>query len=198
MKKEDLRITKTKRDLRLALIYLLKDVPFEKVTIGDICEKAMVNRMTFYKHFKDKYDLLDHAIDSLLGQIIQKVAQQIMPVDSFDDFVEFCVLLARTIIEESSARKDIFPELYRSDSGIVYDVLTRTMHHYISLLVQEVGKYKKLKHSLQTTTEFLSGGIIHLICYWLLHIDEFDKNDFIKGSEIFTRELITSNLFFTD
>ena len=198
MKKEDLRITKTKRDLRLALIYLLKDVPFEKVTIGDICEKAMVNRMTFYKHFKDKYDLLDHAIDSLLGQIIQKVAQQIMPVDSFDDFVEFCVLLAKTIIEESSAKKDIFPELYRSDTGIVYDVLTRTMHHYISLLVQEVGKYKKLKHSLQTTTEFLSGGIIHLICYWLLHIDEFDKNDFIKGSEIFTRELITSNLFFTD
>jgi len=198
MKKEDLRITKTKRDLRLALIYLLKDVPFEKVTIGDICEKAMVNRMTFYKHFKDKYDLLDHAIDSLLGQIIQKVAQEIMPVDSFDDFVEFCVLLAKTIIEESSAKKDIFPELYRSDSGIVYDVLTRTMHHYISLLVQEVGKYKKLKHSLQTTTEFLSGGIIHLICYWLLHIDEFDKNDFIKGSEIFTRELITSNLFFTD
>lgn len=198
MKKEDLRITKTKRDLRLALIYLLKDVSFEKITIGDICEKAMVNRMTFYKHFKDKYDLLDHAIDSLLGQIIQKVAQQIMPVDSFDDFVEFCVLLAKTIIEESSVRKDIFPELYRSDTGIVYDVLTRTMHHYISLLVQEVGKYKKLKHSLQTTIEFLSGGIIHLICYWLLHIDEFDKNDFIKGSEIFTRELITSNLFFTD
>ena len=198
MKKEDLRITKTKRDLRLALIYLLKDVSFEKITIGDICEKAMVNRMTFYKHFKDKYDLLDHAIDSLLGQIIQKVAQQIMPVDSFDDFVEFCVLLARTIIEESSAKKDIFPDLYRSDSGIVYDVLTRTMHHYISLLVQEVGKYRKLKHSLQTTTEFLSGGIIHLICYWLLHIDEFDKNDFIKGSETFTRELITSNLFFAD
>ncbi|MBR2303476.1 MAG: TetR/AcrR family transcriptional regulator [Clostridia bacterium] len=184
--------------MRLALIYLLKDVSFEKITIGDICEKAMVNRMTFYKHFKDKYDLLDHAIDSLLGQIIQKVAQQIMPVDSFDDFVEFCVLLAKTIIEESSVRKDIFPELYRSDTGIVYDVLTRTMHHYISLLVQEVGKYKKLKHSLQTTIEFLSGGIIHLICYWLLHIDEFDKNDFIKGSEIFTRELITSNLFFTD
>ena len=102
MKKEDLRITKTKRDLRLALIYLLKDVSFEKITIGDICEKAMVNRMTFYKHFKDKYDLLDHAIDSLLGQIIQKVTQQIMPVDSFDDFVEFCVLLAKTIIEESS------------------------------------------------------------------------------------------------
>ena len=198
MKKEDLRITKTKRDLRLALIYLLKDVPFEKVTIGDICEKAMVNRMTFYKHFKDKYDLLDHAIDSLLGQIIQKVAQEIMPVDSFDDFVEFCVLLARTIIEESSARKDIFPELYRSDSGIVYDVLTRTMHHYISLLVQEVGKYKKLKHSLQTTTEFLSGGIIHLICYWLLHMDDFDKDLFVQECATFTREMITSNLFFKD
>ncbi len=198
MKKEDLRITKTKRDLRLALIYLLKDVPFEKVTIGDVCEKAMVNRMTFYKHFKDKYDLLDHTIDCLIGQIIEKVVQSTRPVDSFEDFLEFAVLLAKTIVEESAAKKDVFPALYNSDSGIVYDVMARTMHHYINMLVVELSKYKQLKYSLQTTTEFLSGGIIHLICYWFLHIDQFDKDKFVKESATFTREMLTSNLLFKD
>lgn len=198
MKKEDLRITKTKRDLRMALIYLLKDLPFEKVTIGDVCDKAMVNRMTFYKHFKDKYDLLEQTIDHLMLQIIQKVESVVKPVNSFDGFLEFCVVLAQTIINESAEKKDVFPALYHSDSGIVYDVMTRTMHQYINMLVLELSKYKKLKYSLQTTTEFLSGGIIHLICYWLLHIDEFDKDLFVKECATFTREMLTSNLWFID
>jgi len=198
MKKEDLRITKTKRDLRVALIYLLKDLPFEKVTIGDVCEKAMVNRMTFYKHFKDKYDLLEQTIDYLMMQIIQKVTDVVTPVNSFEDFLEFCVALAQTIILESAEKKDVFPALYRSDSGIVYDVMTRTMHQYIKMLVLELSKYKKLKYSLQTTTEFLSGGVIHLICYWLLHIDDFDKDLFVQECATFTREMLTSNLFFKD
>jgi len=198
MKKEDLRITKTKRDLRVALIYLLKDLPFEKVTIGDVCEKAMVNRMTFYKHFKDKYDLLEQTIDYLMMQIIQKVTDAVTPVNSFEDFLEFCVALAQTIILESAEKKDVFPALYRSDSGIVYDVMTRTMHQYIKMLVLELSKYKKLKYSLQTTTEFLSGGVIHLICYWLLHIDDFDKDLFVQECATFTREMLTSNLFFKD
>jgi len=198
MKKEDLRITKTKRDLRVALIYLLKDLPFEKVTIGDVCEKAMVNRMTFYTHFKDKYDLLEQTIDYLMMQIIQKVTDVVTPVNSFEDFLEFCVALAQTIILESAEKKDVFPALYRSDSGIVYDVMTRTMHQYIKMLVLELSKYKKLKYSLQTTTEFLSGGVIHLICYWLLHIDDFDKDLFVQECATFTREMLTSNLFFKD
>ena len=100
--------------------------------------------------------------------------------------------------QESVVQKDVFPALYKSDSGIVYDVMTRTMHRYIKMLVLELSKYKKPKYSLETTTEFLSGGIIHLICYWLLHIDQFDKDEFIKESATFTREMLTSNLFFKD
>ena len=32
---------------------------FEKVRVGDICEQSGVSRQTFYRHFKDKYDLLN-------------------------------------------------------------------------------------------------------------------------------------------
>ena len=66
IKKEDKRVTKTKRDLRNALTGLLKVRPYTKITVCDICEAAVVNRMTFYKHYMDKNDLLYDMFDFLL------------------------------------------------------------------------------------------------------------------------------------
>ena len=53
-KREDIRITKSKRDLCNALVELMKSTPFKKITVGDICSTAMINKMTFYKHYADK------------------------------------------------------------------------------------------------------------------------------------------------
>ncbi len=198
MKKEDLRIVKTKRDLRIALIYLLKKDSFEKLTVGDICSRAMVNRMTFYKHFKDKYDLLEHTINFLIEQMIANISEYATPTENFDSFMKFCVLLSKTIVRETAEKKDVFIALYRSDSGTVYDILTKTMRKYINMLVKEVCRFKKLKYSIETTTEFLSGGIIQLVCYWLFNMENFDQHKFEQESMNFTRELLANNLLFKD
>ena len=42
-----------------ALISLLKTKPLEKITVKEICEMAMINRSTFYKHYQDCYDLAE-------------------------------------------------------------------------------------------------------------------------------------------
>jgi AcrR family transcriptional regulator len=42
-----------------ALLELLKEKPFEEVTVEDIVNKCGASRPTFYRHFKDKYDLMD-------------------------------------------------------------------------------------------------------------------------------------------
>ncbi|MGN0162797.1 MAG: TetR/AcrR family transcriptional regulator [Candidatus Ornithomonoglobus sp.] len=49
----------TKKMLAYALAELLKTKPLGKITINDITSKCGVNRMTFYYHFKDIYELLD-------------------------------------------------------------------------------------------------------------------------------------------
>ncbi len=54
----DPRIAKTKRDIRQALIELLEDTPYEKVTIKTISEKAMVARPTLYAHYNSVKDIL--------------------------------------------------------------------------------------------------------------------------------------------
>ena len=64
-KKIDLRIIKTKNNLYQTLIKLMSDRPFEEIKVSDICEKALVNRSTFYSHYSDKYELLSSYIDTL-------------------------------------------------------------------------------------------------------------------------------------
>ena len=49
----------TKRALEASLKNLLLKKPLEKITISDITEDCGINRMTFYYHFKDIYDLIE-------------------------------------------------------------------------------------------------------------------------------------------
>ena len=49
----------TKRALEQSLKNLLLKKPLDKITINDIAEDCGINRMTFYYHFKDIYDLVE-------------------------------------------------------------------------------------------------------------------------------------------
>ena len=49
----------TKRALEQSLKNLLLKKPLNKITINDIAEDCGINRMTFYYHFKDIYDLVE-------------------------------------------------------------------------------------------------------------------------------------------
>ena len=49
----------TKRALEDSLKHLLLKKPLNKITINDIAEDCGINRMTFYYHFKDIYDLVE-------------------------------------------------------------------------------------------------------------------------------------------
>ena len=49
----------TKRALEASLKSLLLQKPLDKITVTDITEDCGINRMTFYYHFKDIYDLVE-------------------------------------------------------------------------------------------------------------------------------------------
>ncbi|MDN6013037.1 MAG: TetR/AcrR family transcriptional regulator, partial [Lactococcus sp.] len=66
-KKIDLRVKRTNKLITQAFIKLLGSKTFDKITINDISDEAMINRATFYSHFKDKFDLFENIIDKFLG-----------------------------------------------------------------------------------------------------------------------------------
>ena len=52
----------TKRALEASLKKLLLQKPLDKITIRDITDDCGINRMTFYYHFKDIYDLIEWSL----------------------------------------------------------------------------------------------------------------------------------------
>ena len=61
----DLRVIKTKNLIKGAFIELVEEKGFDNVTIKDICNKALINRNTFYLHYYDKVDLLKKIADEV-------------------------------------------------------------------------------------------------------------------------------------
>ena len=47
--------------MKAALTELMKEKDFEKITVRSICERAGVNRGTFYSHYADIYAMLEDA-----------------------------------------------------------------------------------------------------------------------------------------
>ena len=50
---------KTKRTIKRTLVELLATMPFEKITVTELCRAADVSRITFYTYYDDKYALAD-------------------------------------------------------------------------------------------------------------------------------------------
>jgi AcrR family transcriptional regulator len=53
----DRRVKYTKMVLRESLIELLREKPIARITVKELCEKADINRATFYAHYTDQFDL---------------------------------------------------------------------------------------------------------------------------------------------
>ncbi len=64
--REDKRVKRTRRSLRLALMALVAQQPFEQITVKAICDRAEISRITFYTHYSDKYDLAEDIFTELI------------------------------------------------------------------------------------------------------------------------------------
>jgi AcrR family transcriptional regulator len=65
VEKVDRRVRRTKDLLRGALLSLIKEKGYERITVQEIIDRADVGRSTFYAHFRDKEDLLVYGLEEL-------------------------------------------------------------------------------------------------------------------------------------
>lgn len=64
---------RTDRDITNALLKLMEEKPFEKITVQDILEEALVNRSTFYQHFTDKYAVLERLQEKYVTGMTRRI-----------------------------------------------------------------------------------------------------------------------------
>lgn len=75
--KEDLRIIRTRKLLSSTLLDMMEEQSLEKISVIDLCTKALVNRATFYAHFEDKYHLLTFALEELKDEVYSRFSKDV-------------------------------------------------------------------------------------------------------------------------
>ena len=148
--KEDLRIQKTRRDLRGAIIELIKQKPIEKISVKEICDTALITRMTFYKYYEDKYQLLDDTFIEVKDQILASVPTQ--EVTSIEDATKYTCELIIAVINFIQKNFDIIQALKKNSNNEIMEMITNISEGAISELLDKASK------TFKGTLDFRTGS----------------------------------------
>lgn len=73
----NLRVRRTQKLLREALIDLIEERGFDALTVGEITKRAMVSRAAFYRNYQDKYDLVEQIFAEVMDALFKAVSEPV-------------------------------------------------------------------------------------------------------------------------
>lgn len=175
---QDLRVVRTKKLLSEALISLMKKKPFEKISITDICDAAMIHRTTFYTHYDDKYDLLleiTSEIEKKFEDIPQNGPQTgeireyyFSVAANFMNFIEDNMDVFKTLIVKN--RHNSFLSRFRS--GVVA--------RFEEMLRQSAENGVKTDIPAPVLANFYIGGCLDTIMWWIENDTPFSAGELLR------------------
>ena len=87
MSQPNVRVRRTRTLLREALVELIEDRGFDRITVGELCDRAMVSRAAFYRNYRDKYELVEQIFDEAMAEMTTvDVADTRGPGERFAEF----------------------------------------------------------------------------------------------------------------
>ena len=148
----------TKRALEASLKKLLLQKPLNKITINDITEDCGVNRMTFYYHFKDIYDLVDWIM-------VEDAAKALENKPTFDTWMEAFL----DILHQVQENKVLVMNVYRSISReqveqYLYKLLDPMLREFMERGMQEITVQDD---DVQFIVDFYKYALVGIALEWI-------------------------------
>ena len=142
----------TKECIFTALVLLMQKKEYSKISIVDITRKAGVSRMTYYRHFTSKEDVLEQYLDS----VAKAVHDEIVEKNAHKDFYQyFCVLF-----EHLGQYGDIGVATCRAKLG---EMILR----YITKYMLETFPPSPSNPAAPYARHFLAGAVYNTLIEWL-------------------------------
>ena len=155
-RKEDRRVAMTKKMLKDALTEMLSEKDVYHISIRELCQRADVNRTTFYKYYGSQFDLLADMENDLLAflsnTIRENAANPRKMVETACEYLEGHLEFGRLIINNNV--DPLFPQKLFSLAAI----------REVSL--QKFGGLQD-ESSMEYLYNYVTYGAYRIICVWL-------------------------------
>ena len=170
-KREDRRTAYSKKVIRESLLELMQEKPLNKITVREICEKADVNRSTFYVYYMDIFDLHRAILKDyfrcqhrIIGEGKRIFADRPdITALTVADFTEFFLCYFHIVLENRELFHYIFNQ--NSDSAIHVNLRKLFYRELVKLLPADTPE--KIKGGFYASFIFVCGGVTFLLMEWL-------------------------------
>lgn len=159
-KKLDRRKKYTRNVLMDSLITLLKIKPITAITVKEICERADINRSTFYAHYKDQFDLLEQIEEEIITDLNMYLSQY-----NFEQEQEALQMTER-LLEYVVSKYEMFQTLLNENADHTFE--RRVMDVARSFLIQSRFSNDEVDADIsEYVITYLISGSIYVIKQWV-------------------------------
>lgn len=156
----DLRVRRTHKLLWEALMDLMNEQDFETISVKEVCDRAMVHRTTFYKHYEDKYDLLARGMQQTHEMLLAEL--ELLGKDS-SSYTRF--------FEHVATHERFYRVMLRGNG--VGNFQTRLQNHFADSIAAEMQQLEKEGQTfsvpLSLLAQFYAGALLSSLAWWFSH-----------------------------
>jgi len=160
-KQDDRRVQRTKQTLYSALMQLVDEKPFDKITVKEILERANVGRTTFYTHFDSKEDLFLSSHEHIIRLISQSFLTE-----------------GGDLRAEPSPELIMFLQLHQQSRNTYFYLVGGSGREVLRLLGERIAQYlaEQLHRLFQeddsripfdVLSQHIAGSIVSVINWWM-------------------------------
>ncbi len=148
----------TKHALEASLKRLLLQKPLTKITISDVTEDCGVNRMTFYYHFKDIYDLVEWSC-------VEEARRALGGKKTYDTWQEGFLQIFQAVRENKPFIMNVYHSVSREQvETYLYDV---TYHLLIGVVEEQAEGMSLRSEDKEFIAHFYKYAFVGLVLDWI-------------------------------
>jgi AcrR family transcriptional regulator len=162
-RKADRRVLRTRDALGDALMDLLREKPFESITVQQVLDRAEIGRSTFYAHYRDKDDLF------------------LSDVDEFFEFMATMLLRSREESDRVAPVREMFAHVAESRellaalaaSGKIHQVMELGHAHFARAIETRLAGLPRSRAmdpgTRKAMAQAFAGALLSMLTWWMGH-----------------------------
>lgn len=161
--REDPRVQRTLKLILEALIELTVRKGFSNVTVRDITQHAGINRATFYRHYQDKFDLLDRYTQAVYELLDAPDDGLLMPVEGHSEITSTGLV---RMLEHIRANAKFYRVMLGKNGDPAF---AEKIRHYIEKRMRRSMPQTLLheKVFIDLNLSYMSSGSVGAVLWWL-------------------------------